>query len=128
MFCMSFGKQKDKEMYYTGTMNGQIYVWKGNQLEEMIPGAHEGVIYCMIPYENGFITAGKDGRIRTWDPNFTAIEIIDLKALLNDSLAEHNTTGKIEQFKYFKLKLFKIYFFIPLKNRRYCEKFIHQRQ
>ena len=87
MFCVGFGKSKNT--YYTGTMSGQVYVWKENQLEEIYPGAHQGVIYCLVPNGEGFITAGKDGKIRTWDDKFSPLEIIDLKALLTDSLPEH---------------------------------------
>ena len=80
MFCLEFSKET-KETYYTGTINGQIYVWKGTQLEEILPAVHESSIYTLIEIENGFATAGKDGLIRTWDLNFHPINTIDLKIL-----------------------------------------------
>lgn len=89
MFCLGFGN-KEKETYYTGSMDGRVFVWKENKVEEILPGAHNGAIYCMLQLEEGgFITAGKDGRIRSWDPNFAPLEIIDLKALLSDNSPEH---------------------------------------
>ena len=82
MFCVAFAK--DKEVYYTGTMNGQIYVWKGNQLEEILPGVHNGSVFAITSSSDGFITGGKDGRIRTWDANFSPLETIELKFLLSE--------------------------------------------
>lgn len=82
MFCLAFSKEKD--VYYTGTMNGQIYVWKGNQLEEIVPNVHAGSVFAISPVSDGFITGGKDGCIKTWDSNFTALENINLKSLLGE--------------------------------------------
>ena len=82
MFSLAFSKEKDKEIYYTGTINGQIYVWKGNQLEEILPHAHESSIFTLIETSDGYATAGKDGLIRTWDANFHPIETINLRAIL----------------------------------------------
>lgn len=81
MFCLAFSRS-DKEVYYTGTMSGQIYVWKGTQLEEIIPNAHTGSIYTIASVADGFITGGKDGCIRTWDLNFASLEKFDLKEIL----------------------------------------------
>lgn len=85
MFSFAYSKEKDKEIYYSGTINGQIYVWKGNQLEEILPGAHESSVYVLIEIPDGYATAGKDGLIRTWDSNFHPIETINLRALLNSN-------------------------------------------
>jgi microtubule-associated protein-like 6 len=82
MFCLAFSKEKD--VYYTGTMNGQVYVWKGNQLEEIVPNVHTGSVFTITPVADGFVTGGKDGCIRTWDSNFTALETINLKTLLGE--------------------------------------------
>ena len=83
MFCLSFSKETQNELCYTGTMNGQIYVWKGNQLEEILPHVHESSIFTLAVLPNGFATAGKDGLIRTWDSTFHPIETFDLRALLD---------------------------------------------
>lgn len=65
-------------------MNGQVYVWKGNQLEEIVPNVHTGSVFTITPVADGFVTGGKDGCIRTWDSNFTALETINLKTLLGE--------------------------------------------
>lgn len=83
MFCLSFSKDKDKELYYTGTINGQIYIWKNNQLEEILPNVHESSIFSLIQTPDGYATAGKDGLIRIWDSTFHPIETINVRALLN---------------------------------------------
>lgn len=80
MFCLAFSREKD--VYYTGTMSGQVYVWKGNQLEEIIPDVHKGSVYTIAAVADGFITGGKDGCIRTWDAGFQPVEKISLKDLL----------------------------------------------
>lgn len=81
MFCLAFSKRKD--FYYTGTINGQVYVWNNNQLEEILGGVHNGSVFTIYAMPDGFITGGKDGCIRTWDANFTALERIELKSLLS---------------------------------------------
>jgi WD40 repeat protein len=88
MFCMAFSKEK--EIYYTGTMNGQVYVWEGNQLKEIIPGVHNGSIFTMVAVEDGFITGGKDGKIRTWDASFSPIDTIDLVLLISEFTTPFN--------------------------------------
>jgi WD40 repeat protein len=92
MFCVAFSKQKD--VYYTGTMNGQIYVWKGNQLEEILPGVHNGSIFTITPLPDGFLSGGKDGIIRKWDSNFSPVDIppYELKHLIADP-ANFQTEG-----------------------------------
>jgi WD40 repeat protein len=86
----AFGFSKSKGSCYAGTINGQIYVWKDQSLEEIIPNAHEGSIFCVEEFSSGFITAGKDGSVRTWDLNFQLIETIDLKGLLNQNNCSEN--------------------------------------
>ena len=78
-------------------MNGQIYVWKGNQLEEILPGVHSGSIFTISVLPDGFITSGKDGIIRTWDATFTPVETIDLRNLISeyDKSGNFQLDGKI---------------------------------
>ncbi|CAF0889090.1 unnamed protein product [Brachionus calyciflorus] len=87
MFTLAFGEQvqdgKDTKLIcYTGTINGQIYVWKGNQLEEIIPDAHSGSVYSITKTEDGYLSSGKDGAVRKWDSKFSPLETIDLKYLI----------------------------------------------
>jgi WD40 repeat protein len=120
MFCLGFGEKKEKETYFTGTMAGQIYVWKDNNLEEIIPSAHGGVINCLIPYNGGFMTAGKDGKIRTWDIKFGPLEIIDTKTMVDTKSPEYfSVNGKIKNLEiYFKplLKKIKLNFYFIQKE------------
>lgn len=83
MFCIAFSKTP--EVYYTGTMNGCIYVWKGVQLEEIIPDVHEGAIYAITTCTDGFLTAGRDGKIKFWNDSFGHVGTINLKEQLNMS-------------------------------------------
>ena len=97
MFCVAFSA-KDKEVYYTGTMTGQIYAWKGVQLAEVIPNVHNGSIFALLPYgDGGFITGGKDGRLKTWTAAFKPIATIDLCALFkaNGTAYGFYDTGKL---------------------------------
>ena len=77
MFCLAFSKSN--ETIFTGTLSGSIYVWKNLKLEEIISDAHDGSVYCMVSCEDGFITAGKDGRVRLCNLDFAPLKIIDLK-------------------------------------------------
>jgi WD40 repeat protein len=105
MFCLAFSSQKD--VIYTGTMNGQVYVWKGNQLEEILPGVHNGSIFTITSMPDGFISGGKDGIIRRWDSTFSPIEIIELKHLL----AEYDKSGNFQTdgLQFIKFKNFMCY-------------------
>jgi microtubule-associated protein-like 6 len=78
MFCVVFSKTDD--IYYTGTTSGDIYVWKGQNLDEIISAAHDGPIYSMIPTSDGYITSAKDGKVRFWDAKFSPTTVWDLKA------------------------------------------------
>ena len=92
LFCLGFAKEKDT--YYTGTMNGQIYVWKENNLKEIFSNAHKGSIFCLTRFDHGFITGGKDSKICIWDENFQSREMIDADELLNlHDTSEHLETG-----------------------------------
>ena len=77
MLCMAFSSQP--EIYYCGTMNGSIYVWKQLKLEEIIPEAHDGAINVMATISDGFVTSGRDGKIRLWNSTFNPLSTIDLK-------------------------------------------------
>lgn len=71
MVCLSASKTNEK--YYAGTLSGSIYVWKNTQLEEIIPNVHDGAIYAICSFVDGFLTGGKDGDIKFWDSNFGAL-------------------------------------------------------
>ena len=47
----------------TGTMDGSIYAWAGNELDVALPNIAPGPIYSIVATEDGFVAAGKFGRI-----------------------------------------------------------------
>ncbi|CAB1335195.1 unnamed protein product, partial [Coregonus sp. 'balchen'] len=67
------------EVTYSGTLNGDIYVWKGINLIRTVQGAHGSGIFSMNACEEGFATGGRDGCVRLWDLNFKPITVIDLR-------------------------------------------------
>ncbi|XP_077993248.1 echinoderm microtubule-associated protein-like 6 [Glandiceps talaboti] len=75
ILCVSFAPD---DITYSGTLNGDVYVWKGHNLQKTIQGAHAGSIYTMDMCEDGYSTGGKDGCIRLWDPDFKSITRINL--------------------------------------------------
>lgn len=83
LFSLAFSKEKF--IYYTGTISGKIYVWKENQLEDIRNDAHAGSVFAILALNDGFITGGKDGRIRIWDSNFIALETIDLRTVIEQN-------------------------------------------
>ena len=82
MFCLGFS-DLDKEVVYAGTLQGQVLIWKGTELKEIIPGVHTSSIFQISKFNNGFCTAGKDGIVRTWDANFAPLITINLKELVS---------------------------------------------
>ncbi len=82
MFCVAFAKADD--VVYTGTTNGDVYVWKGQNLEEIVSSAHDGPIYSMITSPDGYITSGKDGKVRFWDAKFAPTTSWDLKENISE--------------------------------------------
>ncbi len=82
MFCLAFSNT-DKETVYTGTIQGQIYIWKGQELKEIIPSVHASSIFQITTFNDGFLTAGKDDCIRTWDASFAPLETINLKLTMS---------------------------------------------
>ncbi|XP_071834835.1 echinoderm microtubule-associated protein-like 6 isoform X3 [Apostichopus japonicus] len=76
MLCLAFGTE---DLTYTGTLGGDIYVWKGINLLRVINDAHQSSIYGMDTCEDGFATASKDGCVRIWDVDFQPISTINLR-------------------------------------------------
>ncbi|KAI0227896.1 Echinoderm microtubule-associated protein-like 6 [Lamellibrachia satsuma] len=66
------------DITYAGTLSGDVYVWKGRNLQKVIQGAHQGGIYTMDCADEGYVTGAKDGMIRLWDTDFKPISKIDL--------------------------------------------------
>ncbi|KAL5008221.1 hypothetical protein ScPMuIL_013802 [Solemya velum] len=63
---------------YAGSLSGDLYVWRENILERVIPGAHNGPIYTLDMADEGYASGGKDGFVKLWDPDFKPITSINL--------------------------------------------------
>jgi microtubule-associated protein-like 6 len=61
----------------TGTADGHIYVWKGNQLSKVIK-AHDGPVFDLFADAAGVASAGKDGKVVLWDTSVQPKQTIDL--------------------------------------------------
>ncbi|XP_013391678.1 echinoderm microtubule-associated protein-like 6 [Lingula anatina] len=75
MLCLAFGPE---DITYSGSMSGDIYVWKGNNLARVVQNAHKGAVYSMDTADEGYASAGKDGCVCLWDSDFKPITSIDL--------------------------------------------------
>ncbi|KAK3093757.1 hypothetical protein FSP39_019782 [Pinctada imbricata] len=75
ILCAAFGPE---DTTYTGTLSGDIYVWRGNNLDRAIPAAHKGAVFSLCMSEEGYSSGGKDGCVRLWDMDFKPITSIDI--------------------------------------------------
>jgi len=63
---------------FSGTMSGDVYKWRENNLERTIPHAHSGAIFSMHKSADGFATGGRDGVIKLWDVDFNPLTTLDM--------------------------------------------------
>ncbi|XP_068183951.1 echinoderm microtubule-associated protein-like 6 isoform X2 [Antennarius striatus] len=77
ILCVAVAKE---ELTYSGALNGDVYVWRGLNLMQTVPGAHGAGIFSMYACDEGFATGGRDGCVRLWDPDFKVITKVDLRA------------------------------------------------
>ena len=63
----------------TGSFNGQLLVWRGRKLEQVLK-AHTGCVNCIWPLGKGagFLTGGNDGLIITWNADLTIASKINV--------------------------------------------------
>ncbi|KAL3875087.1 hypothetical protein ACJMK2_038022 [Sinanodonta woodiana] len=79
ILCLAFGPE---DTTYSGTLGGDVYVWKGTNLSRVVQAAHSGAIYTMNSADEGFVTGGKDGVVKLWDMDFkpiTSINLVNIK-------------------------------------------------
>ncbi|XP_033734062.1 echinoderm microtubule-associated protein-like 6 [Pecten maximus] len=76
IMCLAFSCSDNTT--YSGTMSGDIYIWKENNLDRVIQEAHKGAIYSLDHADEGFATGGKDGCVRLWDSDFKPITTVNL--------------------------------------------------
>ncbi|WAR18910.1 EMAL6-like protein [Mya arenaria] len=65
---------------YSGTLSGDVYIWRGNRLDRIVQAAHKGAIYTLDMTDEGFSSGGKDGTVRLWDLDFKPIATINLSS------------------------------------------------
>lgn len=75
MLCIGYGSD---DTVYAGTLNGDIYVWRGNNLSGVIRNAHKGAVHTLESSPDGFASGGKDGTIKLWDSDFKPIKALTL--------------------------------------------------
>ena len=63
MLCCAF---TDAGLALTGGLNGHVFLWKGSHLEWQFEEAHAGPVFALSTYPDGFVSGGKDGRVRLW--------------------------------------------------------------
>eukprot|EP00051_Salpingoeca_urceolata_P007134 m.94665 g.94665 ORF g.94665 m.94665 type:complete len:1961 (-) comp15130_c0_seq1:316-6198(-) len=73
--CIAFGPNRTT---YTGTLNGDIFKWRENNLIATIPQAHSGAIFSLHQSASGYATGSADGVVRLWDPEFMPLRAVDL--------------------------------------------------
>ena len=63
MLCCAF---TDAGLALTGGLSGDVFLWKGSHLEWQFEQAHNGPVFALSTYPDGFVSGGKDGRVRLW--------------------------------------------------------------
>lgn len=67
----------------SGSWNGQIALWDGEDAPRFIDG-HEGGVTGLAAYRDGLASVGSDLRLRLWSADGRATAVIDLPARPND--------------------------------------------
>ncbi|PRP88610.1 echinoderm microtubule-associated protein-like 6 [Planoprotostelium fungivorum] len=75
ILCISFGHEN--KLTYTGTLTGEIYVWKDNKHVKTIK-AHKGPVYSIADFDDGFVTGGKDGILKFWGKDFSPLHTLPM--------------------------------------------------
>nr|CAB3242507.1 echinoderm microtubule-associated protein-like 6 [Phallusia mammillata] len=69
----------EDQLTYSGTLNGDIYVWRENNLEKTITTAHNGGIFTMHKSSEGYATGSRDGSVKLWDVGFNPLTTLNIK-------------------------------------------------
>ncbi|BFZ11617.1 hypothetical protein BsWGS_14656 [Bradybaena similaris] len=75
MLCLAFGSE---DTTFSGTLSGDVYIWRDCNLDRVVSAAHNGPVYTLDMTGEGFATGGKDGFVRLWDGDFKAITSINI--------------------------------------------------
>ncbi|XP_078490103.1 echinoderm microtubule-associated protein-like 6 [Ciona intestinalis] len=69
----------DNHLTYSGTLNGDIYVWRDNNLERVISSAHNGGVFTLHKSTDGYATGSRDGCVKLWDTSFNPLTTVNFK-------------------------------------------------
>ncbi|XP_041352370.1 echinoderm microtubule-associated protein-like 6 isoform X2 [Gigantopelta aegis] len=75
ILCLAFGPD---DLTYSGTLGGDIYIWKGSNLDRVISGAHKGPVYSLHMSDDGYASGGKDSCVKMWDADFKPVVSVNL--------------------------------------------------
>jgi microtubule-associated protein-like 6 len=75
--CVTEHHRSHAAYIVTGTVTGLLLVWQDRNCIQHLK-AHHGTVNVIITVPFGFITGGKDKRIRLWTPKLEAKAIFDL--------------------------------------------------
>ena len=60
MLSVAFG---GAHVTYTGSLQGDVYVWRAHRLQRVVTRAHSGPIFCMYNSASAIVSGGKDGKV-----------------------------------------------------------------
>eukprot|EP01135_Chromosphaera_perkinsii_P001223 Nk52_evm22s162 gene=Nk52_evmTU22s162 len=64
MLSVAFG---EGDITYSGSMSGDVYVWKGFKLTKVLSAVHKGPVFNMFSNSKCILTGGKDGTVKMYD-------------------------------------------------------------
>uniref|UniRef100_H2YU30 Anaphase-promoting complex subunit 4 WD40 domain-containing protein n=1 Tax=Ciona savignyi TaxID=51511 RepID=H2YU30_CIOSA len=69
----------DGHLTYSGTLNGDVYIWRDNNLERVVSSAHNGGVFTLHKSTDGYATGSRDGCVKLWDTSFNPLTTINFK-------------------------------------------------
>eukprot|EP00002_Diphylleia_rotans_P034049 TRINITY_DN7287_c0_g2_i1.p1 TRINITY_DN7287_c0_g2~~TRINITY_DN7287_c0_g2_i1.p1 ORF type:complete len:2704 (-),score=538.32 TRINITY_DN7287_c0_g2_i1:170-8281(-) len=64
----------------SGTSSGSVLVWNESSIALAIKDAHQGPVFAVNTYPNGFMSGGKDGLIKIWNTSGQLVRTIDMNS------------------------------------------------
>lgn len=74
-FAISFFDTGDK--FITGSSEGSLYLWEGNQAQKTFP-IHTGAVQALTIINNLIYSSGNDKKLNVWDTSFKQIGSYEL--------------------------------------------------
>jgi microtubule-associated protein-like 6 len=104
----------------TGTVTGHLYLWLNGRLQSRIT-AHDSSVYSVTNFERGFISGGKDGKIKIWNETLEPVFHLDVESFAPQPyfIAVHSLKVNMIQTKLVVGKLFNQYVLLNIYNMQY---------